>query len=96
MTHDLNGTPLDMVITSLQKSFSRVNRDAALRAKERPEEPVAKLDGDLNFEIRTHVNPDADHTLMVCKDGCIALTISGTIDQDQEVSVSGIETEELG
>jgi len=80
------GVSLDVALTALQKSFSRVNSAAAKSLKENPGEPVARLEGDITFEMKTRVEPEGNR-LIITKNGQIDLSISGTIDPDIEDDV---------
>lgn len=67
---------LEDIVTSLQKSFSRVT--------ERSESNVgrtAQIVGDVNFEITTKLNPIGDK-LVYTNAGGIEVTVSGSLDTD--------------
>lgn len=73
-----SGVSLEQVITSLQKSFSRVSRDAAQVGDD---EALALIVGNVDFEIRTRVTPVGDQ-LIVDKEGEVDLNLRGVVDTD--------------
>ena len=71
---------LGSILTALQKSFSRVSRDAAKRpASDARALIVGKVTFDLSFKC--DIAPDK-HYLLVGPEGSMALRLTGTIEAD--------------
>lgn len=69
---------LDDVLTALQKTFSRLSRDAA---KVPEGQALALIDGPINFELKLRTDVDGD-VLIQSSDGAIELSLEGTLTTD--------------